>query len=215
MGRGAQETVTVAATTKTLTNCRQDWGRMVAKKQSIVQVTCFFLFFRFIREFNLLVGKEMATHSWILAWRIPGTEQPGRLLSVGSHRVGYDRSDLAAAAAANLLEAEQMFYWLLNIRNKKESLVHSRWLPEILYGRNRSKIGKLRERAVAWCGKSPEVKVKLSHCNTCSFWGNKQLGYISGTRLELALKGGLMNLDFMWWVWESHWSFLAQNYNFI
>ena len=68
----------------------------------------------------------MATHSWILAWRIPGTEQPGRLLSVGSHRVGYNRSDLAAVAAANLLEAEQMFYWLLNIRNKKESLVHSR-----------------------------------------------------------------------------------------
>ena len=42
----------------------------------------------------------MATHSSILAWRIPGTEEPGGLLSVGSHRVGHDCSDLAAAAAA-------------------------------------------------------------------------------------------------------------------
>ena len=34
--------------------------------------------------------KEMATHSSILAWRIPGTEEPGRLLSMGSHRVRHD-----------------------------------------------------------------------------------------------------------------------------
>ena len=42
----------------------------------------------------------MATHSSILAWRIPGTEEPGGLLSMGSHRVGHDRSDLAAAEVA-------------------------------------------------------------------------------------------------------------------
>ena len=34
--------------------------------------------------------KEMATHSTVLAWRIPGTGKPGRLLSMGSHRVGHD-----------------------------------------------------------------------------------------------------------------------------
>ena len=34
--------------------------------------------------------KEMATHSSVLAWRIPGTEEPGGLLSMGSHRVGPD-----------------------------------------------------------------------------------------------------------------------------
>ena len=44
--------------------------------------------------------KEMATHSSVLAWRIPGTEEPGGLPSMGSHRVGHDWSDLAAAAAA-------------------------------------------------------------------------------------------------------------------
>ena len=42
--------------------------------------------------------KEMATHSSVLAWRIPGMAEPGGLPSVGSHRVGHDWSDLAAAA---------------------------------------------------------------------------------------------------------------------
>ena len=37
-----------------------------------------------------LVEKEMATHSSILAWRIPETEEPGGGLSMGSHRVGHD-----------------------------------------------------------------------------------------------------------------------------
>ena len=40
----------------------------------------------------------MAPHSSVLTWRIPGTGEPGGLLSMGSHRVGHDWSDLAAAA---------------------------------------------------------------------------------------------------------------------
>ena len=44
--------------------------------------------------------KEMATHSSVLAWRTPGTGEPGGLLSMGLHRVRHDWSDLAAAAAA-------------------------------------------------------------------------------------------------------------------
>ena len=40
----------------------------------------------------------MGTHSSVLAWRIPGTGEPGGLPSMGSHRVGHDSSDLAAAA---------------------------------------------------------------------------------------------------------------------
>ena len=43
--------------------------------------------------------KELATHSSILAWRIPGTEEPGGLPSTRSRRAGHDWSDLAAAAA--------------------------------------------------------------------------------------------------------------------
>ena len=36
------------------------------------------------------IEKEMATHSSVLAWRIPGTGEPGGLPSMGSHRVGHD-----------------------------------------------------------------------------------------------------------------------------
>ena len=48
--------------------------------------------------------KAMATHSSVLAWRIPETGEPGGLPSMGSHRVGQDWSDLAVAAAAALAE---------------------------------------------------------------------------------------------------------------
>ena len=43
----------------------------------------------------------MATHSSDLAWRIPGMGEPGGLPSMGSHRVGQDCSDLAAAGGAS------------------------------------------------------------------------------------------------------------------
>ena len=45
--------------------------------------------FPFTFHFHVL-EKEMATHSSVLAWRIPGTAEPGGLLSVGLHRVGHD-----------------------------------------------------------------------------------------------------------------------------
>ena len=65
----------------------------VAKSQT--QLSDFTLTF----HFHALV-KEMATHSSILAWRIPGMGEPGGLPSMGSHRARHDWSDLAAAAAA-------------------------------------------------------------------------------------------------------------------
>ena len=45
--------------------------------------------FTFTFHFHAL-EKEMATHSSVLAWRIPWTEEPGRLQSMGSHRAGHD-----------------------------------------------------------------------------------------------------------------------------
>ena len=51
----------------------------------------------------------MATHSSVLAWRIPGTGEPGGLPSMGSHRVGHDWSDLAEAAAAAAAQSKLMF----------------------------------------------------------------------------------------------------------
>ena len=46
----------------------------------------------------LLIYTNLATHSSVLAWKIPGTGEPGALPSMGSHRVGHDWSDLAVAA---------------------------------------------------------------------------------------------------------------------
>ena len=45
--------------------------------------------FSFTLHFHVL-EKEMATHSSVLAWGIPGMGEPGGLLSMGSHRVGHD-----------------------------------------------------------------------------------------------------------------------------
>ena len=56
--------------------------------------------FTFTLHFHAL-EKETATHSSVLAWRIPGTGEPGGLPSMGSHRVGHDWSDSAAAAPAS------------------------------------------------------------------------------------------------------------------
>ena len=52
--------------------------------------------YTFTSHFHAL-EKEMATHSSVLAWRIPGTGEPDRLPSLGSHRVRHDWSNLAAA----------------------------------------------------------------------------------------------------------------------
>ena len=62
----------------------------VAKSQTLLSD------FTFTFHFHPL-EKEMATHSSVLAWRIPGTGEPGGLPSMGLHRVGHDWSDLAAA----------------------------------------------------------------------------------------------------------------------
>ena len=51
----------------------------------------------------------MAVYSSILAWRIPWTEEPGGLPSLGSHRVRHDRSDLAAAVAGTEQRPNYLF----------------------------------------------------------------------------------------------------------
>ena len=57
--------------------------------------------FTFTFYFHAL-EKKMAIHSSVLAWRIPGTVEPGGLPSMGLHRVGHDWSDLAAAAVEEI-----------------------------------------------------------------------------------------------------------------
>ena len=54
----------------------------------------------------------MATHSSVLAWRISGMAEPGEVPSTGSHIVGHDWSDLAAAAAAGIGSRGNRRIWL-------------------------------------------------------------------------------------------------------
>ena len=73
-----------------------------------------------IRVFSSELEKEMATHSSVLAWRIPGTGEPGVLPSMGSHRVGHNWSDLATAAAAAALHIRWPKYWSFSISPSNE-----------------------------------------------------------------------------------------------
>ena len=83
------------------------WAAVHAVSRSRTQLSdCIFTF-----HFHAL-EKEMATHSSVLAWRIPGTGEPGGLPSMGSHRVGHDWSDLAAAAAAGYVPRSGISEWL-------------------------------------------------------------------------------------------------------
>ena len=67
--------------------------------------------------------KDMATHSSILAWRIPGTEEPGGLPSVGSHRLRHDWRDVAAAAAVWFIR-KMILILIFPKRIVMESAVH-------------------------------------------------------------------------------------------
>ena len=57
--------------------------------------------FTFTFHFHAM-EKEMATHSSVLAWRISGTAEPGRLPFMGSHRVGHDWSDLVVVVVVGI-----------------------------------------------------------------------------------------------------------------
>ena len=75
------------------------WRSLVGCSHGVAKSRIRLSNFTFTFRFHAL-EKEMATHSSVLAWRIPGLGEPGGLPSMGSHRVGHDWSDLAAAAAA-------------------------------------------------------------------------------------------------------------------
>ena len=72
-----------------------DGGAWWATVHGVAKNSTWLSDFTFTFHFDAL-EKEMATHSSVLAWRIPGTGEPGGLPSMGSHRVGHNWSDLAA-----------------------------------------------------------------------------------------------------------------------
>ena len=97
------------------------WAAVHGVARSRTRLNDFTLFFHFHA-----LEKEMVTHSSVLAWRIPGTGEPGGLPSMGSHRVGHDWSDLAAAKGADILVLFAMplnfsFYWEMLATFKPQS----------------------------------------------------------------------------------------------
>ena len=77
--------------------------------------------------------RETATHSSILAWRIPGMAEPGGLPCMGSHRVRHDWSDLAAAAAGHIYST-----WVLPFQAHRhygvQHYVESLGVHNLIYG---------------------------------------------------------------------------------
>ena len=84
----------------------------------------------------------MATHSSVLVWRVPGTGEPGGLPSLGSHRVGHDWSDLAAAAGTKSQEegtasakVPEVDVFLEYVRNSEAaSLTEAEQMRKVLTG---------------------------------------------------------------------------------
>ena len=69
----------------------------------------------------------MATHSSVLAWRIPGMVEPGGLPSMGSHRVGHDRSDLVVVVV-NIL---YFLRYCSLLSFSSDQATHRYWVPEL------------------------------------------------------------------------------------
>ena len=129
----------------------------------------------------------MATHCSTLAWRIPGTEEPRGLPSMGSHRVGHHWSDLAAAAGETLATRQVLF--LLNFAIPDSKYPSPPWFPQILVNmRNRSWRSLLRlvpvlpgpdprPRGVCWL-------LLRRHCETCGHLREPESRECTGAQRE-------------------------------
>ena len=137
----------------------------------------------------------MAAHSSVLAWRIPGTGEPGGLQSLGSHRVGNDWSDLAAAAAFFYLQVLMHSLFTFNLpiwpwrqsrisqiafaslsKDKKASFGRMFKSPRLLFKKKKKSLKMLvliqclwlRHGTMlkGWIWKKTEIKIKWSSANT-------------------------------------------------
>ena len=99
----------------------------------------------------------MATHSSVLAWRIPGTGEPGGLPSMGSHRVGHNLSDLAAALLVRkvVINLDSILKSRDITLSTKVCLVKAIVFPVVMYGCESWTIKKAEHRRIdafeLWC----------------------------------------------------------------
>ena len=101
--------------------------------------------FTFTFHFHAL-GKKMAIHSSVLDWRIPGTGEPGGLLSMGSHRVGHDWSDLAAAAEWKSRKSRNRQTWPWNTEWSRAKA--NRVLPRKCTGHSKHPLPTAQEKTL-------------------------------------------------------------------
>ena len=112
------------------------WGAVHGVAKSWTRLSDFTFTFHFHAS-----EEEMATHSSVLAWRIPGMTGPGGLLSTGSHRVGHDWSDLAAAAALILSYINHQLLLLLSYVFSKKEKRHLQFIGELYtHGSKKSRL---------------------------------------------------------------------------
>ena len=112
--------------------------------------------FTFTFHFHAL-EKEMATHSSVLAWRIPEMGEPGGLPSMGSPRVGHDWSDLAAAA-----HASKVMLKILQLRFQQ----HVNWeLPDVQAGFRKGRGTRDQVANICWIiKKAREYQKNIYFC---------------------------------------------------
>ena len=128
--------------------------------------------FTFTFHFHAL-EKEMETHSSVLAWRIPGMGEPGGLPSMGSHRVGHDWSDLAAAAACIPLFIVALF---IIARTWKQPICPStdEWIKKLWY-KYTMKYCLARKRNIfesvlmRWMNQEPIIQSEVSQKEKAKF----------------------------------------------
>ena len=128
------------------------WAAVHGVARSQTQLSDFTLFFHFHA-----LEKEMATHSSVLAWRIPGMGEPGGLPSMGLHRVRHNWIDLAVAEAA-------LDHWKSRRLTEKHPLLLY-WLCQSLWLCGSQQTGKFLKR---WEYRSPDLPPEKSVCRSRS-----------------------------------------------
>ena len=144
----------------------------------------------------------MATHFIVLAWRIPGMAEPGGLPSTGSHRVGHDWSDLAAAAAAPSVTQDSNEWTHYSTQQQgwtsQSMLIEGSQAPNCAGGtmpfrggkKHQSLLGETRTTIIPGVGR----RLKDGKKPLGGFWQVVMLGVL------------------IWWCWWQEWFYFTEIY---